>query len=105
MRRRGNPKMATKITRTVIYILRSGDETFIGLNQGYCILGLSYGESCLLSIVEAEEKGRLKKLKCWARFFDAVRDGRKTFELRKDDRVPQYAVGDVLEIERVPDAN
>lgn len=35
-------------------------------------------------------------LKCWPEFFDAIADGRKTFELRRDDR--EYAVGDVLEL-------
>jgi hypothetical protein len=31
-------------------------------------------------------------LKCWPRFFDAMRDGRKAFELRKNDR--DYKAGD-----------
>jgi len=33
-------------------------------------------------------------LKCWPDYFEDVQAGRKTFELRKDDRT--YAVGDVL---------
>ncbi len=35
-------------------------------------------------------------LKCWPEPFAAVRDGRKRFEFRKDDR--GFAVGDVLEL-------
>lgn len=34
------------------------------------------------------------KLKCWPEFFEAVRTGRKRFEMRYDDR--GYAVGDML---------
>lgn len=34
------------------------------------------------------------ELKTWPEFFQAVWDGDKTFELRKDDR--PYAVGDLL---------
>jgi hypothetical protein len=35
-------------------------------------------------------------LKCWPEFLDAISDGRKTFELRRDDR--DYLVGDTLEL-------
>lgn len=35
-------------------------------------------------------------LKCWPEFFDNLETGRKTFELRKDDR--HFAVGDGLHI-------
>lgn len=38
----------------------------------------------------------IHELKTWTRFFDAVADGRKTFELRKDDR--GFKVGDVLRL-------
>ena len=34
------------------------------------------------------------ELKIWPKQYDAIADGRKTFELRKDDR--GFAVGDVL---------
>lgn len=34
------------------------------------------------------------ELKCWPKFFEAIRDGSKTFEIRKDDR--DYRVGDML---------
>ena len=35
-------------------------------------------------------------LKCWPPFFEDVIEGRKTFELRKNDR--GYRVGDVLDL-------
>jgi hypothetical protein len=38
------------------------------------------------------------KLKCWPNAFDAIRDGRKRFEWRRDDR--GYEVGDILDLER-----
>ncbi len=34
------------------------------------------------------------ELKCWPQYFGPVRDGRKTFEIRKNDR--GYQTGDVL---------
>ncbi len=43
---------------------------------------------------EAPHQGMRHQLKCWPRFFKAVRDGSKTFEARKADRT--YAVGDTL---------
>ena len=36
------------------------------------------------------------ELKTWPEYFEAVLDGRKTFELRRDDR--RYAVGDALSL-------
>jgi Domain of unknown function (DUF3850) len=43
------------------------------------------------------------ELKIWPDYFEAVRDGRKRFEIRRDDR--GFAVGDVLLLrEFVPDA-
>lgn len=38
------------------------------------------------------------RLKTWHRYFDAVKDGSKTFELRLDDR--GFAVGDTLRLLR-----
>lgn len=38
----------------------------------------------------------LHSLKSWPMFFDSVKDGTKTFELRKLDR--DYHVGDMLEL-------
>jgi hypothetical protein len=39
-------------------------------------------------------------LKCWNNEFDAIADGRKRFEWRKDDRPGRFQVGDVLVLER-----
>ena len=38
------------------------------------------------------------ELKCWPESFDAIRDGRKRFEWRRDDR--GFAVGDVLVLKK-----
>jgi len=39
-------------------------------------------------------------LKCWNNEFDAIVDGRKRFEWRKDDRPGRFEVGDVLVLQR-----
>lgn len=39
---------------------------------------------------------RVHELKTWSKYYQAVLDGRKRFELRKDDR--DYKVGDILEL-------
>lgn len=36
----------------------------------------------------------IHQIKCWTEYFDALIDGTKTFEVRKDDR--GYQVGDTL---------
>ncbi len=36
------------------------------------------------------------RLKIWPEQFQAVKNGRKTFEYRKDDRSPRFSVGDTL---------
>lgn len=41
------------------------------------------------------------ELKTLARYFDAVGDGRKTFEVRKNDRA--FQTGDVLELVKIDD--
>lgn len=45
----------------------------------------------------------IHSLKTAPKFFDAVEDGIKNFEVRKNDR--DYKVGDVLELYKYPDAN
>ena len=40
----------------------------------------------------------LHELKTWPEFFQMVCEGVKTFEVRRDDRTPPYAVGDVLRL-------
>lgn len=41
---------------------------------------------------------RVHELKCWPEPFDAIVDGRKRFEYRRDDR--GYAVGDILRLRK-----
>lgn len=41
------------------------------------------------------------ELKTHARYFDAVAEGRKTFEVRKNDRA--FQTGDILELQKVED--
>lgn len=40
----------------------------------------------------------IHELKCWPTPFAAVTSGAKTFEVRRDDREPRYAVGDWLQL-------
>jgi hypothetical protein len=41
----------------------------------------------------------IHSLKCWPPYFDAIGDGRKTFEVRKLDR--DFRVGDMLHLHEV----
>lgn len=41
-------------------------------------------------------RARVHDLKCWPQFFNAIADGSKPFELRKDDR--DFRVGDILHL-------
>ena len=79
------------IYRIVTYVVRDRPE--FGLMPGYVILGLR--EPC-----QHESYGGLvdHRLKAWPEFYRAVRDKIKTFEIRKDDREPRYAVGQMLEL-------
>ncbi|GFO86540.1 ASCH/PUA domain-containing protein [Anaerostipes butyraticus] len=52
---------------------------------------------------EIEEVGRRHKLKIAKMFFDAIADGTKTFELRKNDR--NYMIGDILELREMMDGS
>lgn len=38
-------------------------------------------------------------LKCWPDYFEAIMSGKKSFDVRKDDREPRYEVGDILILE------
>jgi hypothetical protein len=40
----------------------------------------------------------IRELKTWPGFFEEVWSGRKTAELRKDDRTPPYAERDVIHL-------
>lgn len=42
-------------------------------------------------------------VKSWAHFFDAIKKGNKTHDLRKDDR--EYKVGDILVLQRYDNIN
>lgn len=45
------------------------------------------------------KKFNIHYLKLWPSVFDAVKERRKTFELRADDRDPRFQSGDVLVLE------
>ena len=42
-------------------------------------------------------------LKIQTEYYEAVLAGTKRFEVRKDDRIPRYAVGDTLILEEIRD--
>lgn len=42
-------------------------------------------------------------LKIHPEYYEAVTNGTKRFEVRKDDRTPRYAVGDTLILEEIRD--
>jgi uncharacterized protein DUF3850 len=46
--------------------------------------------------LQAEGEAMIHELKCWPEFFDALWNGRKTFEVRRNDR--NYRVGDTLSL-------
>jgi hypothetical protein len=48
------------------------------------------------SELQSPVDARVHDLKIWPVYFDALADGRKTFEYRRNDR--DYAVGDVLHL-------
>lgn len=43
--------------------------------------------------------GLIHRLKCWPEPFEAVRTGRKTFEVRRDDRPGGFREGDFLRLD------
>lgn len=77
--------------RIVTYVVRDRPE--FGLMPGFVIMGLR--KPC------QHEYGNWKAdhvLKTWPQFYRAVQNDDKTFELRKDDREPRYAVGQRIEL-------
>jgi len=54
------------------------------------------GTPVCAACMDEEDLRRTHVLKCWPQYFEAVADGTKTFELRKDDR--KYRVGDILHL-------
>jgi hypothetical protein len=43
-----------------------------------------------------EDQSMIHSLKCWPEYFQAIKSGKKTFEIRYNDR--NYQVGDFLEL-------
>lgn len=54
-----------------------------------------------VEVEQIEQDGRRHKLKLAAMFFDDVLTGKKSFELRKNDR--NYQIGDILELREMKD--
>lgn len=48
------------------------------------------------------ETTTIHELKAWERYFDAVADGRKPFEVRKNDR--SFQTGDLVDLVKVEEA-
>jgi len=46
---------------------------------------------------------RFHRVKSWSHFYDAIASGKKTHDLRKDDR--NYMVGDTLQLDRYDNIN
>lgn len=84
----------------VTYVMRG---PAFGLMAGWVIMAIR--PATIGEIERAAENGKLKVLKVWAEFYDAIVEERKNFEVRVDDRDPPYDEGDVLELNRtVPPA-
>ena len=86
-----------KLYRKVTYVLRG---PCFGIKKGWVVMGFHSEMIHRALIVISFSRGRLKTLKCLPEYFDAILAGRKTFEVRIDDRTPRYEVGDVLELVR-----
>lgn len=79
------------IYKAITYVIRDRPE--FGLMPGYAILGLR--EPC----PHEYKDGRVDhNLKTWPEFYRSILDGSKTFELRRDDREPRFAVGQMLNL-------
>ena len=77
--------------RVIKYVVRDRPE--FGLMPGYAILGLR------IPYPQEYRDGNVDhKLKTWPEFYSVVRDELKDFELRKDDREPKFAVGQMIEL-------
>ena len=47
---------------------------------------------------EGRREPHTHNLKCWPESFRAIVSGRKRFEIRKDDRSPRFAPGDIVKL-------
>lgn len=72
-----------------------GSWSLVGETCGKCCDNEPMGEQ--IERLPNTQRERVHWLKCWPQPFQAVRDGRKPFEFRKDDR--GYEVGDTLRLQ------
>lgn len=78
------------LRRVITYVVRDCPE--FGLMPGFVILGLR--EPCQHEFLKEPDH----TLKTWPQYYRRVQDGTKTFELRRDDREPRFAVGQSLRL-------
>lgn len=78
------------IYKVVTYVVRDRPE--FGLMPGFVIMGLR--DPCPHERLREPDHD----LKTWPEFYRRVQDGSKQFELRRDDREPRFAKGQMLNL-------
>lgn len=75
---------------------RDGVQSVCGADGAFAHDAMVTCSECLRQLGSRRALSAQHELKCWPLYFEALQDGRKTFEIRPNDR--NYAVGDVLRL-------